>query len=82
MAKKKPRVVLAYSGGLDTSVICKWLVEKGYEVIAWAADIGQREDFKAVRKKALHSGAKKFIVSDIKAEFVEEFVVPSIQMNA
>lgn len=81
MANKK-RVILAYSGGLDTSVICKWLVEEGYEVIAWAADVGQREDWKAVRKKALQSGAVKFIVSNIKEQFVKEFVWPAIMMNA
>ena len=76
------RVLLAYSGGLDTSVICKWLVEKGFEVITWSADVGQREDWKAVRQKALHSGSKKFIVSDLREEFVREFVFPAIQMNA
>jgi argininosuccinate synthase len=80
---KKERVVLAYSGGLDTSVICKWLVdEMGYEVIAWASDVGQKEDWKAVKKKALQSGAKKFIVSDQREEFVREFVFPAIQFNA
>ncbi len=85
MATKKTatrRVVLAYSGGLDTSVICKWLVEEGYEVVAWAADVGQREDWAAVKRKALRSGAKKFLVSNLQAEFVEEFVWPSIQWNA
>ncbi len=79
---KKNRVILAYSGGLDTSVICKWLVEEGYEVIAWAADVGQREDWKAVRKKAIQSGAVKFIVADLKEEFVRDFVFPAIMMNA
>ncbi|MFH0910223.1 MAG: argininosuccinate synthase [Planctomycetota bacterium] len=78
----KGRVVLAYSGGLDTSVICRWLAEQGYEVIAWSADVGQREDWKAVAKKARRSGAKKFLKSDLRAEFVEEFVWPAIQMNA
>jgi argininosuccinate synthase len=76
------RVVLAYSGGLDTSVICKWLAEQGYEVIAWAADVGQREDWEAVEKKALQSGAVSFRVSDLKAQFVEEFVWPAVMFNA
>ncbi|MHC4887130.1 MAG: argininosuccinate synthase, partial [Planctomycetota bacterium] len=79
---KKERVVLAYSGGLDTSVICKWMVEQGYEVIAWAADVGQREDWAAVRKKAKQSGAVKCIISNLREEFVHEFVWPAIQMNA
>jgi argininosuccinate synthase len=82
MAKKKNRVVLAYSGGLDTSVICKWLVEEGYEVVAWAADVGQREDWAAVKKKALQSGAAKFRVSNLQDTFVEEFVWPAIMFNA
>ncbi|MHC4874653.1 MAG: argininosuccinate synthase, partial [Planctomycetota bacterium] len=64
------------------SVICKWLVEEGYEVIAWAADVGQREDWRAVRKKALQSGAVKFIVDNIREEFVKDFVFPAIMMNA
>ena len=51
------KVVLAYSGGLDTSVILKWLIEKGYEVIAYIADVGQQEDFEAAEKKALYFGS-------------------------
>ena len=51
------KVVLAYSGGLDTSVILKWLLDKGYEVVAYMADVGQEEDFEAARKKALDIGA-------------------------
>ncbi len=76
------RVVLAYSGGLDTSVICRWLVEQGWGVVAWAADLGQREDWAAVRRKALHSGAVSFRKSDLRAQFVEEFVWPALMMNA
>ena len=53
------KVVLAYSGGLDTSVILKWLMEKGYEVIAYIADVGQKEDFEKARVKALEIGASK-----------------------
>ncbi len=51
--KCKEKVVLAYSGGLDTSVILKWLIDKGYEVIAYVADVGQDDDFEEVKKKAL-----------------------------
>ncbi|MFA5105673.1 MAG: argininosuccinate synthase [Candidatus Micrarchaeia archaeon] len=80
MAKEK--VVLAYSGGLDTSVILKWLVEKGYEVIAYSADIGQKEDFKAVEKKAHATGASKFVLKDLKKEFVTDYIFPTIRANA
>lgn len=80
MAKEK--VVLAYSGGLDTSVILKWLVEKGYEVVAYAADIGQKEDFEAVKKKALATGASKVVIKDLKKEFVTDYIFPAIRANA
>ena len=53
----KPKVVLAYSGGLDTSVLVKWLEQKGYDVIAYVANIGQNEDFEEIRQKALKTGA-------------------------
>ncbi|PIE65647.1 MAG: argininosuccinate synthase, partial [Desulfobacterales bacterium] len=61
------KIVLAYSGGLDTSVILKWLAEE-YEcpVIAYSADIGQKEDWDAVRKKGMATGAEKVIISDLK----------------
>lgn len=55
----KPKVILAYSGGLDTSCILKWLLDKNYEVICYMADIGQDEDFEAAREKALKIGAYK-----------------------
>src|SRR3989338_8004062 len=80
MAKEK--VVLAYSGWLDTSVILKWLVEKGYEVIAYTADIGQKEDFEAVKKKALATGASKYVLKDLKKEFVTDYIFPAIRANA
>lgn len=76
------KVVLAYSGGLDTSVILKWLSEKGFEVIAYVADVGQKEDFKAVEKKALRTGASKVYVEDLKEEFVTDYIYPAIQSNA
>ncbi len=79
----KEKVILAYSGGLDTSCILKWLVDKGYDVIAYVADIGQPgEDFEAIRKKALAVGASKVYVEDIKEEFVTDFIFPAIKANA
>jgi argininosuccinate synthase len=78
----KEKVVLAYSGGLDTSVILKWLIEKNYEVIAFVADVGQAEDFEACRKKALLLGAGKVIIADLKREFVEDFVFKAVKANA
>lgn len=68
----KGKVCLAYSGGLDTSVILAWLLEEGYEVIAFLANVGQEEDFDAAREKALKIGATKFVVKDVRREFVEE----------
>lgn len=78
----KPKVCLAYSGGLDTSVILKWLIEQGYDVVAFMADVGQAEDFAAAEKKALAIGAVKFVVEDLKREFVEELCFRAIQCNA
>ncbi|NWU65249.1 ASSY synthase, partial [Pterocles burchelli] len=82
MAQPKGTVVLAYSGGLDTSCILVWLKEQGYGVIAFLANIGQKEDFEAARKKALALGAKKVYIEDIRQEFVEEFIWPAVQANA
>ncbi len=79
----KQKVVLAYSGGLDTSVILKWLeVEHGYEVIAVCVDVGQTEDFEAVKKKALSSGATKAYVADVKEEFVKDYVFKGLKAGA
>jgi argininosuccinate synthase len=78
----KQKIVLAYSGGLDTSVILKWLIEQGYEVIAYTADIGQKEDFESVKAKALKIGAAKVYVEDLKEEFVKNYIFPTIQANA
>ncbi|MFN2354244.1 MAG: argininosuccinate synthase [Desulfopila sp.] len=77
------KIVLAYSGGLDTSVILKWLAEE-YEcpVIAYCADIGQEEDWEAVRRKGLATGAEKVIISDLKKEFVEDYIFPAFRANA
>ncbi|MBT4285800.1 MAG: argininosuccinate synthase [Deltaproteobacteria bacterium] len=76
------KVVLAYSGGLDTSVILKWLANSGYEVIAYVADVGQEEDFDKVREKAIKTGASKVYIEDLKKEFVTDFIFPSIKANA
>lgn len=78
----KGKVCLAYSGGLDTSVILAWLLDQGYEVIAFLANVGQEEDFDAAREKALKIGATKFIVEDVRKEFVEELCFPAVQSNA
>jgi argininosuccinate synthase len=78
----KGKVCLAYSGGLDTSVILAWLLEQGYEVIAFLANIGQEEDFEAAEKKAYAIGATKFVVVDVRREFVEHVCFPAIQTNA
>jgi argininosuccinate synthase len=83
MAKEIKRVVLAYSGGLDTSVIIKWLIERyGCEVIAFVADIGQGSELRPVRAKALKSGAKKLVIKDLKEEFVRDFVFPMLRAGA
>jgi argininosuccinate synthase len=79
MSKK---VVLAYSGGLDTSVILKWLVLKGYEVVAYVADVGQADDLEVARRKALDTGATKVYVEDLKEEFVTDFIFPAFKANA
>ncbi len=79
MAKK---VVLAYSGGLDTSVIIKWLAKKGYDVVAYMADIGQESDFAVYKKRALKTGATKVVIEDLKKEFVKDFVFKSLKAGA
>jgi len=76
------KIVLAYSGGLDTSVILRWLVEKGYEVIAYVADVGQKEDFEAVAAKARATGASKVYIEDLKNELITDYVFAAIKANA
>ena len=69
------RVVLAYSGGLDTSVILRWLIETYQcQVVAYCADLGQGEDLRAVEWKALRTGAAKVVIDDVKEEFVKNYV--------
>ncbi|XP_053328803.1 argininosuccinate synthase [Spea bombifrons] len=82
MSQAKGTVILAYSGGLDTSCILLWLKEQGYDVIAYLANIGQNEDFEEARKKALKLGAKKVFIEDMRQEFVEQFIWPAVQANA
>jgi len=72
----KEKVILAYSGGLDTSVILKWLVLRGYDVVAYVADVGQQDDLAQVRQKALNTGASKAYVEDLKEEFVRHYIFP------
>ena len=77
------RVVLAYSGGLDTSVILKWLIEeRGYEVVCYTADVGQGEDVEAAITKAYDTGAVEAFAEDLREEFVEDYVWPAIRANA
>ena len=77
------KVVLAYSGGLDTSIIIPWLKEKyGYEVIAMAADLGQGEELEPLEEKAVKSGAQKIYIEDVRREFVEEYIFPTLKAGA
>ncbi|MFA7467207.1 MAG: argininosuccinate synthase [Desulfotomaculaceae bacterium] len=77
------KVVLAYSGGLDTSIIIPWLKENyGYEVIAMAADLGQGEELNPLHEKALKSGAAKLYIEDVKKEFVTDYIYPTLRSGA
>ncbi|VUC28628.1 unnamed protein product [Clonostachys rosea] len=76
------RVCLAYSGGLDTSVILKWLINEGYTVVAFLADVGQTENFDQVREKAIKLGAETMVIENLQQEFVDEFIYPAIQCGA
>ena len=77
------KIILAYSGGLDTSVAIEWLKETyGAEIIAFCADLGQGEDLDAVREKALKTGASKVYVEDLREEFVSEYIFPMLRVNA
>lgn len=77
------KIVLAYSGGLDTSIIIPWLNENyGYDVIAFIADVGQGDDLDAVVAKAYRTGAKKAVVRDLREEFLREYVFPTVRAGA
>lgn len=83
MAKSAKKVVLAYSGGLDTSIIVPWLKDTyGCEVIACVVDVGQKEDFEKVRKKAIASGASKVYVMDVRGAFVTDFIYPMLKAGS
>ncbi|MGI6272692.1 MAG: argininosuccinate synthase [Anaerohalosphaeraceae bacterium] len=80
---KAEKVVLAYSGGLDTSVILPWLKETyGYDVVAFAAELGQGDELAGIQKKAMATGAVKCIVKDLRKEFVEEYLWPMLRAGA
>ncbi|MBU1998399.1 MAG: argininosuccinate synthase, partial [Candidatus Omnitrophica bacterium] len=80
------KVVLAYSGGLDTSCIVRWLKEKGYLVICFIADLGQGlgkgEDLQAIEDRALSAGASKVYIKDLQDEFINDFIIPALKANA
>ena len=79
----KPKVILAYSGGLDTSVLVRWLIEeRGYDVVALCADLGQPGDMEAIRQKALDTGAVASEMIDAREMFASDFVVPALWANA
>src|SRR3989338_578289 len=78
----KQKVILAYSGGLDTSVILSWLVKKGYDVVAFIADVGQDDDFGKAKEKALAIGASKVYIENLKKEFVEKYIFQALKANA
>ena len=83
MSKKIKKVVLAYSGGLDTSVILKWLIESyKCDVIAFSADMGQEEELDDIEEKALETGAVKVYIDDLKETFVADYVFPAFRANA
>ncbi|MBW1791594.1 MAG: argininosuccinate synthase [Deltaproteobacteria bacterium] len=83
MAVNINKIVLAYSGGLDTSVILRWLKEE-YQcpVVAYAADVGQEEDWDSIREKGMATGADKVIISDLKEEFARDYIFPAFRANA
>src|SRR5256885_14379307 len=77
------KVVLAYSGGLDTSVILRWLKENyRAEIIAFCADIGQEEELAGLDRKALNTGATKCVIDDLREEFARDFIFPMMQASA
>ena len=79
----KEKVVLAYSGGLDTSIVIPWLKENyNMEIIAACVNVGQDDDMEEVRKKAIASGASKIYIEDVKEEFVKDYVYKAVKANA
>jgi argininosuccinate synthase len=83
MVNKVKKVVLAYSGGLDTSVIVRWLIETyKCEVICFAADVGQKEELDGLKEKAINTGASKIYIEDLTEEFARDFIFPALRANA
>ena len=83
VANKIKKVVLAYSGGLDTSVIVRWLIETyKCEVICFAADVGQKEELSGLEEKAINTGASKIYIDNLQEEFARDFVFPALRANA
>ena len=81
--KKINKIVLAYSGGLDTSVMLRWIKEKyGCEVVCYCADVGQGEELEGLDAKARETGASKLYVEDLREEFVREYVWTAVKANA
>ena len=76
------KVILAYSGGLDTSCAVRWLKEQGYTVICFMADLGQGEDFSAIEQRAYAAGASKVYIQDLQEEFIQDFIIPALQASA
>ncbi len=76
------KIILAYSGGLDTSVAVRWLKEKGFEVICYLANVGQGKNADFVKKRAMRAGAKKLLIGNLERKFVEDFIWPSLKANA
>ena len=73
---------LAYSGGLDTSCMLGWLIDKGYDVVAYCADVGQDDDLEEAGEKARKIGASRVYIEDLKEEFVTNFIFPALKANA
>ena len=83
MSDKKEKVILAYSGGLDTSIILPWLKENyDYEVIAVAGDVGQGEELEPLNEKAIKTGASKIYIEDLREEFITDFIWPTLKAGA
>ncbi len=76
------KIILAYSGGLDTSCAIRWLKDKGFEVICFIADLGQGEDFSLIEERGLTAGASKVYIKDLQDEFIEDFIIPALKANA
>lgn len=76
------KVILAYSGGLDTSCAVRWLKEQGYDVVCFIADLGQGEDFTAIEKRAYAAGASKVYLKNLQDEFIQDFILPALKANA